>query len=218
MVVVFGRRGRQGRILRTVAHGLALGGGCLALAACANSNMAGGDLAGAKTEKSEAASQAPASKDAKAHAQTAHAHKQVAKQKATRRRADAKEPEPGPHEVGSYKNVSYSAVGIASWYGSGFHGRVTADGETFNMHALTAAHRTLPLPCNVRVTNLANNRSLVVRVNDRGPFAGDRLIDVSAKTAKLLGFYGRGVTRVKIDYVGRAPLPGGVVVKTTALE
>ena len=75
------------------------------------------------------------------------------------------------------------------------------------MHSLTAAHRTLPLQCTVRVTNLANHRSLLVRVNDRGPFVGNRLIDLSAQSAKVLGFYDRGVARVKVDYVGPAARP-----------
>src|SRR5512135_2408234 len=76
------------------------------------------------------------------------------------------------------------------------------------MNSLSAAHPTLPLPSYARVTNLTNHRSAVVRVNDRGPYAGNRLIDVSVKTAKLLGFYGDGLTKVKVEYVGRAPLEG----------
>ena len=106
------------------------------------------------------------------------------------------------------ENINYSAVGLASWYGDDFHGRYTANGEVFDMNSISAAHPTLPLPSYVRVTNLANNRSIVVRVNDRGPYVGDRVIDVSVKTAELLGFYGHGVARVKVDYVGRAPLNG----------
>lgn len=106
------------------------------------------------------------------------------------------------------ENVNYSAIGLASWYGDDFHGRYTANGEIFDMASISAAHPTLPLPSYVRVTNLANNRSIVVRVNDRGPYVGDRVIDVSVKTAELLGFYGHGVARVKVDYVGRAPLTG----------
>ena len=102
----------------------------------------------------------------------------------------------------------YSAIGLASWYGSDFHGRYTANGEIFDMNAVSAASPTLPLPSYARVTNLANHRSIVVRVNDRGPYVGNRLIDVSVKTAKLLGFYGQGVTKVKVEYVGRAPLKG----------
>src|SRR5262249_32289629 len=106
------------------------------------------------------------------------------------------------------EDTNYSAVGMASWYGDGFHGRYTANGEIFDMNSISAAHPTLPLPSYVRVTNLANSRSIVVRVNDRGPYARDRLIDVSVKTAQLLGFHGHGVTRVKVEYVGRAPLQG----------
>jgi peptidoglycan lytic transglycosylase len=101
-------------------------------------------------------------------------------------------------------NVNYSAVGMASWYGEDFHGRPTANGETFNMNSLSAAHPSLPLPCNVRVTNLLNHRSIVVRVNDRGPYVGGRVIDVSAKTAKVLGFYDDGLSKVKVEYVSRA--------------
>src|SRR5579864_6028717 len=102
----------------------------------------------------------------------------------------------------------YRAEGLASWYGDDFHGRYTANGEIFDMNSLSAAHPTLPLPSYVRVTNLANHKSIVVRVNDRGPYVGDRLIDVSVRTAKLLGFYGEGVAKVKVEYVGRAPLEG----------
>src|SRR5512139_2188765 len=106
------------------------------------------------------------------------------------------------------EDVNYTATGMASWYGDDFHGRYTANGEIFDMQSLTAAHPTLPLPSYVRVTNLANHKSVVVRVNDRGPYVGNRLIDVSVRTAKLLGFYGQGLTRVKVEYVGRAPLEG----------
>ena len=106
------------------------------------------------------------------------------------------------------KASSYSAVGLASWYGREFHGRRTADGETFDMGALTAAHKTMPLPCYARVTNLRNGRSMLVRVNDRGPFVEGRLIDVSARVADLLDFQRSGLTKVKVDYVGMAPLGG----------
>jgi peptidoglycan lytic transglycosylase len=106
------------------------------------------------------------------------------------------------------EDVNYSIIGLASWYGDDFHGRYTANGEIFDMNSITAAHPTLPLPSYVRVTSLATRRSIIVRVNDRGPYTGGRVIDVSVKTAKLLGFYGHGVTRVKVEYVGRAPLEG----------
>ncbi len=104
--------------------------------------------------------------------------------------------------------VGYEAVGMASWYGRNFHGRRTANGEVFDAEALTAAHPTLPLPCYIRVTNLDNGRSMTVRVNDRGPYHGRRLIDVSHDTAHMLGFKAAGVARVKIQYVGPAKLEG----------
>ena len=99
------------------------------------------------------------------------------------------------------ENPNYNQVGIASWYGSDFHNKTTANGETYNMNALTAAHTTLPMPSYVRVTNLENNRSLILRVNDRGPFVGNRLIDVSRRGAQLLGFEKRGTTRVRVEAV-----------------
>jgi rare lipoprotein A len=103
---------------------------------------------------------------------------------------------------------NYTAEGIASWYGRDFHGRRTANGEIYDMHAISAAHPTLPIPSYVRVTNLANRRSLIVRVNDRGPFKDDRVIDLSSKSADLLDFKGNGLARVRIEYVGRASLDG----------
>ncbi len=106
------------------------------------------------------------------------------------------------------ENVNYSEVGLASWYGDDFHGRYTANGEIFDMNSISAAHPTLPMPSYVRVTNLKNHRSIIVRVNDRGPYANNRIIDLSVRTAKLLGFYGHGLARVKVDYVGRAPIAG----------
>lgn len=106
------------------------------------------------------------------------------------------------------ENVNYSATGIASWYGNDFHGRYTANGEIYDMNSISAAHPTLPLPSYVRVTNLKNHKSIVVRVNDRGPYAHDRLIDLSQRTAHLLGFHGNGTARVQVDYVGRAPIAG----------
>jgi rare lipoprotein A len=106
------------------------------------------------------------------------------------------------------EDVNYRAEGLASWYGDDFHGRQTANGEVFDMGSLTAAHPTLPMPCYARVTNLSNGMSLIVRVNDRGPYHGNRLIDVSNKAAELLEFKGNGVARVRVEYVGRAPLEG----------
>src|ERR1700733_7143496 len=106
------------------------------------------------------------------------------------------------------EDVNYREEGLASWYGDDFHGRLTANGEVFDMASLTAAHPTLPMPCYARVTNLGNGKSLIVRVNDRGPYHGNRLIDVSNKAAELLEFKGNGVARVRVEYVGRAPLEG----------
>ena len=106
------------------------------------------------------------------------------------------------------EDPNYRAEGMASWYGDDFHGRLTANGEVFDMTSLTAAHPTLPIPSYARVTNLSNGKSLIVRVNDRGPYHGNRLIDVSNKAAELLEFKGNGVARVRVEYVARAPLEG----------
>ncbi|MBC7908544.1 MAG: septal ring lytic transglycosylase RlpA family protein [Rhodospirillaceae bacterium] len=93
----------------------------------------------------------------------------------------------------------YRTEGRASWYGQPFHGRLTANGETYDQDELTAAHQTLPLPSVVRVTNLENGRTLILRVNDRGPFIKGRIIDVSRKAAKLLKFHDQGTTQVRIE-------------------
>jgi len=98
------------------------------------------------------------------------------------------------------KNEPYQ-VGTASWYGEYFQGKETASGEPFDMQALTAAHLTLPLGSMVRVTNLRNGRSVVVRINDRGPVVEGRIIDVSYNTARILGFDGRGLQKVRLDLV-----------------
>ena len=103
---------------------------------------------------------------------------------------------------------NYRAEGLASWYGDDFRGRMTANGEIFDHNAISAAHPTLPLPSYARVTNLSNGRSIIVRVNDRGPFHGNRIIDVSGRTAYLLGFRAAGTAWVRVEYVGRAPLQG----------
>ncbi len=95
----------------------------------------------------------------------------------------------------------YSEIGLASWYGPAFDGKLTANGELFDQYAITAAHKTLPLPSRVRVINLENGRELVVRVNDRGPFVGDRIIDLSRRSAQLLGIEQAGVGRVRIDLI-----------------
>ena len=98
------------------------------------------------------------------------------------------------------KEINYNKTGIASWYGPKFHGKLTANGEIYNQYALTAAHKTLPLPSAVKVTNLKNNKSVVLRINDRGPFVNDRIIDLSSKAADILDLKkeGTGLVRVQI--------------------
>ncbi|MGH6980426.1 MAG: septal ring lytic transglycosylase RlpA family protein, partial [Stellaceae bacterium] len=117
---------------------------------------------------------------------------------------------PGTYKVGKPYQIdgiwyypredwSYDETGIASWYGEQFHGRYTADGEIFNLNDMTAAHRTLPMPVVVRVTNLENGRSIKLRVNDRGPYARGRIIDVSRRAAQMLGFEGQGTAKVRVQ-------------------
>jgi len=101
----------------------------------------------------------------------------------------------------------YDQTGMASWYGRDFHGKLTANGERYDMHALSAAHKTLPLPSLVRVTNLENGRSVVVRVNDRGPFVKRRLIDLSWAAANALGYAGQGTARVRVQSLDTASPP-----------
>ncbi|MBI0003535.1 septal ring lytic transglycosylase RlpA family protein [Bartonella sp. M0177] len=103
---------------------------------------------------------------------------------------------------------AYKKVGRASWYGAAFNGRLTANGEIYDMHNLTAAHPTMPLPSYARVTNLENGASIIVRVNDRGPFAADRVIDLSKQAATMLDYKDDGLADVKVEYVGRAPIEG----------
>ena len=103
----------------------------------------------------------------------------------------------------------YDEIGIASWYGEQFHNHYTADGEVFDMTLPSAAHKTLPLPSLVEVTNLANGKTLLVRVNDRGPFVDGRVIDLSKEAAAELGFVTAGVTKVRVRYVGQAADPPG---------
>lgn len=102
----------------------------------------------------------------------------------------------------------YNKTGLASWYGSAFHGRRTANGEVYDRYHLSAAHPTFPLPSYARVTNMENGTSVVVRVNDRGPFHEGRVIDVSSKTADLLDMKRTGTAKVRVQYVGKAPLEG----------
>lgn len=103
----------------------------------------------------------------------------------------------------------YNEVGVASWYGDAFHGRPTATGEIYDMNGLSAAHTTLPLPSLAEVTNLATGESVVVRVNDRGPFVGDRIIDLSRGAADALGVRSQGLAEVRVRWLGPAPVGGG---------
>lgn len=134
-----------------------------------------------------------------------------------------------PYEVEGKRYIpreepAYEAVGIASWYGDAFDGKPTANGEIFDKRRLSAAHPTLPLPSLVEVENLENGRRATVRVNDRGPFVGDRLIDLSHAAAIALGFDGQGLARVKVRYVGRAdllaraPVKGDLKIETSPLR
>ncbi len=106
------------------------------------------------------------------------------------------------------ENPSYTAVGMASWYGAAFHGRRTANGEIYDMASLSAAHPTMPLPSYARVTNLGNGYSVIVRVNDRGPYHAGRVMDVSSRVADVLDMKAMGTAKVKVDYVGPAPIEG----------
>jgi rare lipoprotein A len=101
------------------------------------------------------------------------------------------------------EDKGYKEVGLASWYGDSFHRRKTANGDTFDMNSMTAAHKTLPMPSVVRVTNLENKKSVILIVNDRGPFVNNRIIDVSQKAAKKLGFLENGIAKVKIEFLER---------------
>jgi rare lipoprotein A len=131
--------------------------------------------------------------------------------------------EPIPHGGGTYlvgrpytvdgrtyypSQRRYVAVGLASWYGDAFHGRRTANGEIFDRNSISAAHPTMPLPSYARVTNLRNHYSMIVRVNDRGPFAPSRIMDVSRRVADMLDFRRYGTTAVKVEYIGPAGLDG----------
>ena len=118
-----------------------------------------------------------------------------------------------PYRVGNVWYVpreepGYDVSGTGSWYGADFHGRSTANGETYDMNALTAAHPTLPLPSYLYVTNVADDRTIMVRVNDRGPYVPGRIIDLSLASARALGYEHLGTARLRVRYAGRAPLNG----------
>jgi rare lipoprotein A len=181
------RQQAEGFCLRRVACAGLAAVGCLALASCAATNKV-------------------ASKNSK------YSPKVVA------------DGEPVPKGGGSYRvgepywingrryvptsNPNYRAEGIASWYGPDFHGRLTANGEVYDMDAISAAHTTMPMPSYARVTNIENGKSIIVRVNDRGPYARERVIDLSVGAAKALESYRAGTVRVRVEYVGPAPVEG----------
>jgi len=112
-------------------------------------------------------------------------------------------------------NKGYSKTGMASWYGTKFHGRLTSNGEIYNMYGMTAAHKSLPIPSYARVTNTENGRSIVVRINDRGPFHGERLIDLSYVGAIKLGYADKGTAKVLIEAIDTDPAPVSKPVSTS---
>ena len=116
------------------------------------------------------------------------------------------------------QDLSYDETGIASWYGEQFHGRYTANGEVFDLNGLTAAHHTLPMPSIVQVTNLENGRTLTLRVNDRGPFAGARIIDVSRQAAQLLGFERNGTAKVRVRVLEAETMQAQAVARHNGVE
>ena len=117
-----------------------------------------------------------------------------------------------PYTVAGHTYVpserKFSGVGLASWYGEAFHGRRTANGEVYDRESISGAHATMPLPSYARITNLRNRRSIIVRVNDRGPYHGGRIMDLSARAAEALDYRRFGTARVKVEYVGRASMDG----------
>ena len=120
-------------------------------------------------------------------------------------------PRPAPSfPEGAGYPIGYVERGMASWYGPGFHGNRTANGERYDMHELTAAHRTLPLGSVAQVRSLTNGRSVTVRINDRGPFVKNRIIDLSYRAARELGMLGEGTGRVEVAVVGYQGLPGAM--------
>jgi rare lipoprotein A len=114
---------------------------------------------------------------------------------------DEDQTESGNRESLLPRIANYIKKGIASWYGPGFHGKKTANGEIFNMYEMTAAHKTLPIPSYAQVTNLKNNKTVVVRINDRGPYSGHRLLDLSYAAAKRIGIQGTGTGNVEIKAI-----------------
>ena len=128
--------------------------------------------------------------------------------------APVKQREPGTYEVfgKTYRvmenSLGYREIGIASWYGTKFHGNLTANGETYDMYGMSAAHKALPLPTFVKVTNLDNGKNVVLRVNDRGPFHDDRVVDLSWEAARQLGFDHQGTAPVVVEALDKLNYPG----------
>jgi len=116
------------------------------------------------------------------------------------------------------EDPAYDVTGIASWYGEAFHGKDTANGEVYDMNLLTAAHKTLPMPVFVRVTNLENGRAIELRVNDRGPFVNSRIIDISRRGAQLLGFFKQGTAKVRVQIISSAGQKGRVLSRGTTTD
>lgn len=146
----------------------------------------------------------------------------------TAKTIEGAQPAPGIYKVGAPYQVNgvwyypaedwnYDETGIASWYGPGFHEKNTANGELYDQNALTAAHKTLPMPSIVEVTNLENGRSLKLRVNDRGPFVAGRILDVSRRGAQLLGFQGQGTARVRVRVLADESQQVAAAMKGTVL-
>lgn len=184
-----------------LVRGLFVSISTIVLTACANNVRDVASTAPIKVDdrQTKAYSVIPAHKPAYRH--------QTTTATAENNRDDAKA---APKQVAylSASERAYKKVGRASWYGEAFNGRLTANGEIYDMHSLTAAHPTMPLPSYARVTNLENGASVIVRVNDRGPFAADRVIDLSKQAATLLDYKNDGLADVKVEYVGRAPIEG----------
>lgn len=184
--------GCYSRVTGVIARSVALAGACVALANCGSS-----DKFAAKVDPRYGVASSPRVVDLGDAVPKGGGTLRIGK----------------PYQVAGRTYVpeddrNYRTEGQASWYGSDFHGRRTANGEVYDMEGLSAAHPTLPLPSYIRVTNLRNHRSVILRVNDRGPFHGNRVVDVSKRAAHMLGFHGHGVARVRVEYVGPASLDG----------
>ncbi len=177
---------------------------------CSGPQYVCGHEAGAKTVATKQATKAHKAKTIASEDKPVKAKKKVAQAHKTKKVAAvhkakkvASAPKAKKVAKASAGGGSSFQSGMASWYGGNFHGRRTANGETYNMNALTAAHKTLPFGTRVRVTNTRNGDSVVVRINDRGPFVGGRVIDLSRAAASQIGVTSSGVAPVKLAVLGR---------------